>query len=97
MKSRHILVASAVLAAALLGGCNDDNSPRGSNPIVTDPTNPPTNPQPTMTISQLVASLIAMVTGSACNTATPTDINPLALTDDMTATDANTTAQNCAS
>ncbi|MDO9454272.1 MAG: hypothetical protein Q7J29_15640 [Stagnimonas sp.] len=92
MKSPHVLAASFVVAAALLSGCNDTNAPQAPG-IITTPTNPPIN----MSISQFVASLIAMVTGSACNTATPASLDGVTLTDDMESKDANTLTVNCAS
>lgn len=88
MKSRHLLTASLLAAAALLSGCNDNNSPQL-------PVTPP--PPASMTISEYVTSLIAMVTGSACNTATPASLDTLTVTDDMTQQDANTLTVNCAS
>lgn len=101
MKAGYFLAASLFSAAALLSGCNDNNAPQASDNIITQPTNPPGTPPVvtprSMSISEFVASLIAMVTGSACNTALPTSLDSVTLTDDMTQQDANTLAVNCAS
>jgi hypothetical protein len=89
MKTSLLLAAAALAAATLLGGCNDNNSPRGGE-VVTDP-------PPSVSISDFVASLIAKVTGSSCDTATPDalDSSSVTLTEDMDAKDANALAVNC--
>ena len=88
MKSRHFLLASTVVAAALISGCDGGASGPTTRPIQTDPSNPPS-------VSQFIASLIAMVTGNACDTALPVPLDGFVLTDDNTAIDANTLAVNC--
>jgi len=94
MTIRLFTVAALMGATALISACNDDNSPRSAAPIVTTPTQPPVTPR-TMTISEYVSSLIAMVMGSSCDTATPAALDGVTLDDDMTAQDANAIAVNC--
>lgn len=96
MKSRHYLAGAFIAAAALLSGCDDDNSPAPVGPI-TNPTPPggSTPPPASLSFSQFAASLIAMVMGNSCATATPTDINAATVSDDMMSVDANTITVNC--
>ncbi len=97
MKSRHLLVPPLLLAVALFSGCNDTNEPQ-TTPVVTPPTTTPpvVVPPRSMTISEFVASLMAMVMGTACETAPPASLDSVTLTDDMNAVDANTLSENCA-
>jgi len=90
MKSRHVFAASLLGAAALLSGCNDNNAQLSPGPI-TQPTNPPP------TFSAFVASLIAMITGSSCDTALPVNANSLNVTESEAAVDANTITPGCSS
>lgn len=96
MKPRHYATGVLIATAALLSGCGNDDNPTSAT-IITNPTTPPpiTPPTPSMTFSQFAASLIAMVTGSACATATPSDLNGATVSDDMQAVDANTLTPNC--
>ncbi len=98
MKSRHLLMGSSLLvAAALLSGCNDNNSPQIDTPVGMQPA--PSPPPSSMSFSQFAASLIALVMGSsgsnACSAALPADVNGNTATDDMTAQDANAITVNC--
>lgn len=90
MKSRHLLLASTVIAAALISGCDGGANGPTTGPVLTTPSNPPS-------VSQFIASLIAMVTGNACDTAIPAPVDGVGLSDDNTAVDANTLAVNCPS
>ena len=93
MTTRSLLFASLVAATTLLVGCNGNGNGGNGGVVTTNPTNPP----PPMTISQLAASLIAGITGSACNTATPTTLDSVTLTDDMAEQNANALTVNCTS
>ncbi len=101
MTSRHLLLASLLAAAALTSACNDNNSPQ-TPVVITNPTPPPGPPAPppaprSVSISQFLSELMAMVTGASCNTALPALLESVNLTDDMTEVDANTLSVNCAS
>lgn len=92
MTIRHALLATTLVAAGLLSGCNDDNRPAPGVPVE----NPTPAPGGSFSLSEFAASLLAMVTGGACATATPVGVNAQTLTDDMTAQDANAIASgNC--
>lgn len=72
-----------LITAALAAGCSNDDStqlPMAANPP---------------SISELVKSLIAMVTGGSCNTALPSDINTATVPDDATLVDVNTLTAGC--
>ena len=90
MKSRHLLLASTVIAAALISGCDGGTSGPTTGPILTIPSTPPS-------VSEFIASLIALVSGNSCDTALPAALDGLVLTDDSAAVDANTLAVNCPS
>lgn len=87
MNFRKALYGSLLGSAVLLSGCNDTNTPRTVPPPTT----------PTASISNFVTSLIAMITGAACDTASPTALESVNLVDDMTVQDANQLTENCAS
>jgi len=92
MSYRAFLLPAAVAAGLLLGGCNDNNSgaPTGA-PVVVQPT----PPSAMRSISEFAASLIAMVSGGACDTALPSDVNTASLTADEAAQDANALQPRC--
>lgn len=81
MKSRHFFLASTVITAALISGCDGGGNGSQTGPI--------------QTVSQFIASLIRLVTGTACDTASPVPLDGFVLTDDTTAVDANTLTVNC--
>lgn len=95
MKSRHLLMAALVAAPVLLTACNgsDGNGSSGGNVVVT-PTPSPIDAM-TTTVSRLAAMLIAMVSGSACATAPPTDINGINFAADDTPVEANELTPSC--
>lgn len=93
MKSTSLLLAP-LLATALLAACNgDDNGGSGGN-LVVQPTPSPITSM-TTTVSQLATSLIAMISGSSCATAAPSDVNAASLTADDTPVDANGLTPAC--
>lgn len=100
MKLRTSVSIMLLGGAALLAGCNDTNFPPATGtppPVVTPPVVTPETPL--SPISRFVASLLAMITGSACDTALPAsiDADDVVLIDDMDRQDANTLSMNCAS
>ena len=92
MKANTYLLAGLLAASALVAGCNENSSSGGtagnSPPIVTSPSG-------AAKLSELAASIIAMITGSACATASPGDINGIDITPDDTAQDANRITPSC--
>lgn len=81
MKTRNWLMGLVLGATTLLSACGGGG---GSGDVVF--------PQ---SIRDFATSLIALVTGSSCDTATPSDVNALNLPDNETAIDANTVVVNC--
>ena len=82
MKTRNWLMGFMLGATTLLSACGGGGGSGSGNPF----------PQ---IISDFAKSLIAMVTGSSCDTATPADVNGLNLPETDNAIDANTLAVNC--
>ena len=81
MKTCNWLMGFMLGATTLLSACGGG---AGSGEIVF--------PQ---SVREFATSLITLITGSSCDTATPTDVNGLKLPEDDQAVDANTLPVNC--